>query len=90
VFLVRRFVVQSPTGYLQSTDCFGAGELNRRTVYKTPKNQSVEFIVVPRDAFESRMTLRHQLHMLSDRLDHNRQTSPEVYRSVDSVTLTSN
>jgi hypothetical protein len=63
-----------PTGY------FGTGEISSNTSFHTPPNKSTEFLVIPRDALESKMTLKHQLHMMTDKLDYQRVASPDLYR----------
>mgnify|MGYP001795637989 FL=1 len=59
---------------------FGTGEISKNTTYCTPRHQAAEFLVIPRDALESKMTLKHQLQMMTDRMDYERTTSPELYR----------
>lgn len=76
----KSFVVTKLAAYLSSMEYFGVGEIHKNTNYRTPKGQSTEFIIIPRDAFECKMSLNHQLDMMTNHLDYTRQTSPELYR----------
>lgn len=59
---------------------FGVGEHMHHTSYGTEPRRSAEFLVVPRDAFESRLTLNHQLYMMADTLNFSRPSSADIYR----------
>lgn len=74
------YTVKKLAGVLSSADYFGVGETHRNTIYKTTKGQPTEFIVIPRDTFESKSSLNHQLVMMTNRISYHRQTSPELYR----------